>query len=107
MTKRPSPHADLGTSQWKKQRLLVLKRDGYVCAYCGAEANQVDHVIPRARGGTHDMDNLVACCASCNNAKGSKAVFLAGASTPPVLLTVSLRDATQSDVVSGNFAQKP
>lgn len=107
MAKHPSPHADLGTSQWKKQRIRVLERDSYECAYCGEAANQVDHVIPRAKGGTHDLDNLVACCRRCNSLKGSKSVFLGGSSTPPVLLTVSLRDATQTTVVAGTFAQKP
>ncbi len=29
-------------------------------------------VIPLARGGTHDIDNLVPACASCNSSKGAK-----------------------------------
>ena len=79
-------HRELGTQRWKDQRLRVLKRDGYICQYCGQEATQVDHVIPRKVGGTHDLDNLVACCAACNSAKGarSEGVFLATGSTPPV-----------------------
>ena len=58
---------------YKQQRLVVLARDNYVCVYCGADATQVDHIIPRSKGGTHDMENLLACCAKCN---GLKAVFL-------------------------------
>ena len=65
-------HRELGTQRWKNQRLRVLQRDGYVCQYCGGEATQVDHVIARAMGGGHDLDNLVACCALCNSRKGSK-----------------------------------
>ncbi len=78
-------HRELGTQRWKDQRLRVLKRDGYICAYCGNDATQVDHVIPRKAGGTHDMDNLVACCAPCNSAKGAREGFFLGTrSTPPV-----------------------
>lgn len=79
-------HRELGTQRWKQQRLRVLKRDGYICAYCGGEATQVDHVISRKAGGSHDLDNLVACCAPCNSRKGAlnDGVFLARSATPPV-----------------------
>lgn len=76
-------HRDLGTQRWKDQRIRVLKRDNYICQYCGDDATQVDHVIPRAKGGGHDMENLVACCARCNSRKGSRgeASFLGVLST--------------------------
>jgi 5-methylcytosine-specific restriction endonuclease McrA len=78
-------HRELGTQRWKDQRLRVLKRDGYICAYCGNDATQVDHVIPRKAGGSHDLENLVACCAPCNSAKGAReGLFLGTRSTPPV-----------------------
>jgi hypothetical protein len=79
-------HRELGLQKWKDQRVRVLKRDNYTCAYCGLDANQVDHIIPRSAGGSHDLDNLVACCKPCNTRKGSKneAVFLGAQSTPPV-----------------------
>lgn len=74
----------LGSSKWKKQRLLVLQRDSYTCGYCGEPANEVDHIEPRVAGGSDDLDNLVACCRMCNLRKGKKsdAVFLSQASTP-------------------------
>jgi 5-methylcytosine-specific restriction endonuclease McrA len=86
MALRDPSHRELGLQKWKDQRIRVLKRDGYICAYCGQEADQVDHVIPRKAGGTHDMENLVACCKSCNSKKGAhnEGVFLAQRSTPPV-----------------------
>ena len=78
----------LWTGEWKKQRQRVLKRDGYICAYCGQDATEVDHVIPRARGGGHDLDNLVACCKPCNSRKGAieEGVFLTQQLTPPVFI---------------------
>jgi 5-methylcytosine-specific restriction endonuclease McrA len=83
---RAASHRELGTQRWKDQRLRVLKRDSYICAYCSGEATQVDHVIPRANGGGHELDNLVACCAPCNSRKGAhnEGVFLARGATPPV-----------------------
>ena len=76
----------LGSSKWKTQRLIVLRRDSYICAYCGEPANEVDHIQPRVLGGTDDLDNLVAACRRCNAMKGkrSEALFLGQASTPPV-----------------------
>jgi 5-methylcytosine-specific restriction endonuclease McrA len=47
---------------------------------------QVDHIISRKNGGTHDMDNLQVLCRDCNLRKSSKdeGVFLAQTATPPV-----------------------
>ena len=88
MTEKQRQH--YGTGQWKKLRISVLARDGYICAYCGQEATTVDHVIAISKGGAvYDMENLVACCSRCNSMKRDKsqAVFLRGSSTPPVLTT--------------------
>jgi 5-methylcytosine-specific restriction endonuclease McrA len=37
----------------------VLRRDGQRCAYCGASASTIDHVMPRSRGGADSWENLV------------------------------------------------
>lgn len=39
------------------------------CAYCGAPAEQIDHIIPRSRGGTDALENLAPACAACNLSK--------------------------------------
>ena len=93
------------TYAWKKQRLLVLKRDGYVCHYCGNPgANEADHIIPKAKGGGDEMDNLVACCRSCNLRKGKKsqAFFLSPKSTPPVFIS-NLSPKTVNTPLVGPF----
>jgi 5-methylcytosine-specific restriction endonuclease McrA len=54
------------TRKWRETRLRILRRDAYRCHYCGQAANTVDHVIPKAKGGTDDPSNLVAACARCN-----------------------------------------
>jgi 5-methylcytosine-specific restriction endonuclease McrA len=101
-------HRELGTQRWKDQRLRVLKRDGYICAYCGQEANQVDHVIPRARGGGHDLDNLVACCKPCNSKKGAlnEGSFLGKKSTPPVFID-NLSPIQSETMLDSPFTTRP
>jgi 5-methylcytosine-specific restriction endonuclease McrA len=44
------------------------------CAYCGASAVplQVEHLVPKARGGTNRVSNLVIACGPCNTAKGNQ-----------------------------------
>jgi HNH endonuclease len=43
------------------------------CAYCGGrERLAADHVVPRARGGADEGDNLIWACTSCNSSKGTK-----------------------------------
>lgn len=53
-------------------RAALMHRDRFRCAYCGAKAETVDHVIPRSRGGEHSWENCVACCAPCNHRKADK-----------------------------------
>lgn len=56
-----------------KDRYYILARDGFTCQYCGGKAPDVtlhaDHIIPVARGGKNDPDNLVAACDACNLSK--------------------------------------
>ncbi|WP_112092067.1 MULTISPECIES: HNH endonuclease [Lonsdalea] len=54
-------------SRWEDIRERVLKRDSYMCLDCldegvAREAKTVDHVIPKARGGTDDSNNLRSLC---------------------------------------------
>ena len=51
-------------------RRAVFARDGHRCQYCGAAAENIDHVVPRARGGLHVWENVVASCRPCNARKG-------------------------------------
>lgn len=52
------------------------------CHYCSKELSLqskkinkrmvIDHVVPRAKGGTNCQDNLVGTCHHCNNRKGDQ-----------------------------------
>lgn len=66
--------SDVRDDPWQIMRARVFATKGCQCAYCGRPASHVDHVLPRAKGGTDAIDNLVPACARCNNAKGTKTV---------------------------------
>ena len=67
MVKRPRPRVKLTKRE-------ILRRDNYICQYCGAKFTvlTIDHVIPRHMGGKHTWDNLVTACQSCNHRKGGR-----------------------------------
>ena len=50
-------------------RRAVFARDGHRCQYCGAAAENLDHVVPRSKGGPHTWENVVAACRPCNTRK--------------------------------------
>ena len=56
----------------------VLRRDGFVCAYCGDKATTVDHVKPKSKGFPASWENSVAACQPCNNKKGDKFLEASG-----------------------------
>ncbi|HEY1960742.1 MAG TPA: HNH endonuclease [Polyangiaceae bacterium] len=60
----------------------VFRRDRFACQYCGAvlRARELtfDHVVPRARGGRTDWDNIVTCCRPCNDRKRDRTPEEAG-----------------------------
>jgi 5-methylcytosine-specific restriction protein A len=57
---------------WQKLRPRILRRDGYRCCVCGNEATEVDHIIPKAQGGTDDPDNLQSICRRCHRQKTAR-----------------------------------
>jgi len=62
-------------------REYLLEKWRRKCAYCDAEGLplEVEHIIPRSRGGSNRVSNLTLACKRCNQVKGSQdvAVFLA------------------------------
>jgi 5-methylcytosine-specific restriction endonuclease McrA len=55
---------------WEQIRAAVLARDP-ICTTptCGQLSRHADHIIPRAFGGSDDMDNLQGKCRSCHGKK--------------------------------------
>jgi 5-methylcytosine-specific restriction endonuclease McrA len=70
-----------GTLLGYEVRQYLLEKWGRACSYCGKQDTplQVEHIHPRANGGTHRVSNLCLACQPCNKAKGTQdiAVFLA------------------------------
>lgn len=68
----------------QKQRLppdmrdWLMRRDNYECVICGlggidyTQFLQIDHIIPRSKGGRTDPDNLQTLCVICNASKGDR-----------------------------------
>jgi len=56
----------------------VLARDKWKCLSCGRSAREdgvlleVDHIIPRSKGGSDDMSNLQTLCKKCNIGKSNR-----------------------------------
>jgi 5-methylcytosine-specific restriction endonuclease McrA len=69
-----------GTLQGYEVRQYLLEKWNRQCAYCGKKdiPLQVEHIHPRAEGGTNRISNLALACEKCNTAKGTQdlAVFL-------------------------------
>lgn len=63
------PHAPVRLS-----RRNIFLRDGFTCQYCnrrpGVRELNLDHVMPRSRGGRSTWENLVTSCRTCNLRKG-------------------------------------
>jgi 5-methylcytosine-specific restriction endonuclease McrA len=55
-------------------RAALMRRDNYLCAYCGSSADTIDHVVPRSKGGAHVWENCVASCTRCNHRKADRLI---------------------------------
>ena len=55
-------------------RRNLMLRDGHQCQYCSKRPTlrelNIDHILPRSRGGLDTWENLVTACRICNLRKG-------------------------------------
>jgi 5-methylcytosine-specific restriction endonuclease McrA len=65
-----------GTLAGYEVREYLLLKWGRRCAYCDATdvPLNIDHIVPRSRGGSHRVSNLTISCAPCNQAKDAMPV---------------------------------
>ena len=63
-----------GTLEGYEVREYLLEKWNRQCAYCGKKdvPLQVEHIHPRANGGTKRISNLCLACEKCNVAKGTQ-----------------------------------
>ena len=79
--KHPPKRGDIEQIADRKMRLLLWKRQGGKCAnpYCTLkrierkEDVELDHMIPKSRGGSDDLANRIGLCGNCNKRKSAKA----------------------------------
>jgi 5-methylcytosine-specific restriction endonuclease McrA len=61
--------------EMKFTRKNIYELYGYRCCYCGKKFSSkelnLDHIIPRSRGGKSDWKNVVTSCINCNLKKGN------------------------------------
>ena len=55
-------------TDWKKLRAEMMPK-GTLCRVCGRVASHLDHIVPRAQGGTDSPRNLQPLCWSCHSRK--------------------------------------
>jgi len=63
-------------------RLNIFARDKNTCQYCGSHLPRtelnIDHLIPRSRGGQSVWENVVCSCHECNRKKAGRTPQEAG-----------------------------
>jgi 5-methylcytosine-specific restriction endonuclease McrA len=63
-----------GTLQGYEVKEYLLEKWGRTCAYCGKTGVplEVEHIVPKSRGGTDRVSNLTIACRKCNLKKGNQ-----------------------------------
>lgn len=74
------------------------------CAYCGCfidnhKSMNVDHVLPISKNGSHDIENLLPSCSSCNFIKGGRDLSF-------LRIAIPLRSSKLKGVISASQAEK-
>jgi 5-methylcytosine-specific restriction endonuclease McrA len=84
-----------GTLFGYELREYLLEKWGRRCAYCGAEnvPLQVEHIVPKIRGGSDRVSNLTLACGHCNQDKGNRTAAEYGHPRIQTLARQPLRDA--------------
>lgn len=63
--------------KWRKKQFL---KQGGLCWYCQdylpVVRQNVEHKLPRSKGGKNNKNNLVLACSNCNRKKGSRVLSL-------------------------------
>jgi 5-methylcytosine-specific restriction endonuclease McrA len=91
-----------GTLAGYEVREYLLEKWQRRCTYCGAAdvPLEIEHIVPKSRGGTNRVSNLCLACEKCNQAKGNRPIEELLTGQPEVLARIlaqakaPLKDAT-------------
>ncbi len=91
------------------KKAYLLERENRCCIYCGIHASkakmEIEHVVPKSKGGTDSLNNLVLSCVACNQAKGNQDIQTYLKGKPSVLrrvkahLGINYRDAAHTNSI--------
>lgn len=63
-------------------RQNIISRDGSCCAYCGKvfaiKDLNLDHIVPKSKGGLTSWSNIITSCIKCNSVKANRTPEEAG-----------------------------
>lgn len=65
----------------------LLEKWGRACVYCGKKDTplEVEHIVPKSRGGSNRVSNLTIACTACNQEKNSQLIGQYLADRPELL----------------------
>jgi 5-methylcytosine-specific restriction endonuclease McrA len=86
-------------------REYLLEKWGRTCAYCRTTGVplQVEHIVPRTRGGSDRVSNLTLACGPCNQRKGAQTAAEFGSPKVQAQAQQPLRDAAAINSTPGTL----
>ncbi|WP_319574441.1 RNA-guided endonuclease IscB [uncultured Desulfobacter sp.] len=77
-------------------REYLLEKWGRTCAYCG-KINiplEIEHIVPKSKGGSDRVSNLTLACIACNQKKGNKPIEAFLSNKPELLKRMQAKAKT-------------
>lgn len=89
-----------GELQGYEVREYLLEKFGRKCAYCGTKdiPLEIEHIVPKSRGGSNRVSNLTLACNPCNQKKGNQTAHEFGHPNVQKLAKQPLKDASAVNV---------
>ncbi len=89
-------------------REYLLEKWGRACVYCGAidVPLEVEHIVPKSRGGSNRVSNLTLACHGCNQEKGTRTAEEYGFPHIQAQAKKPLRDAAMMNATRWRLLEK-
>ena len=86
----------------------LLLKYAYQCVYCGIRDTsfEIDHILPRSRGGSNRIANLALACHDCNQQKGAQTAAEWGHPEVEAQAKTPLRDATAVNATRNKLVEE-